>query len=609
MTSDPGNPLAYARMYIESKKLFSTPIGPYSIPPLVRGIDVQNGITSLSKAVWILEDSGDLDANAQAFLASQFLQPLRLEKLQQIWRANSAYVLCFRAQLHTLMKYLALYASLNSPPRPVQAEEVHRLGTALLGVTDLIARESVRIRRNLNISEGLEKIATQLIVGEHLVPSRHHLWDAARSKLVYVHLHREVAKQHQPIPDYVDIERAFEQAAGIPLSLFLEIGFGFIANMFRYRDTGSILPNAKDFILFHPLQWFSTSRVDPAAVRALFRVVSMQLDDLKALAASQSSRQLAHDFLPMKERPFLELGHDTYVPVSFDFASERLSTGVYWILFDFLRSQGGDAHLRFSRYNGILFERYVRDIAETLHARQGGSPDGFYGNEVYYVANQEKRTCDALLIGEECIIAIEATASRMTAKRTISDGIADAFKDDCEKVIFRKAEELHNFVLDLKAGKVVVGGHSVITGNRRIYPLIVTMETFPKFPVLDGYLYGELKNRDVLVLENTSPLSVLSAHNLEQVVQDKELILIDVLRAWQSSPNFQYTDLGQFISSTHRFEPAKTSSWYKEHVQRVFDETSFSLFGQSWEQLEAKNSDSSLRQEIADDANASSHGS
>lgn len=576
------HPLQYARAYVLSEEVFGHRLGAEALPRLVSHLDANNSLVSLAKAVWALEDKGPLSQQVQYAFASQYLAPVRQLTAKQLL-SDPSRILYFRPQLHTAMKFVAMHARQNEPSEPVTGDALHRLGTAAHAATDLIARESERISRSLGDNDRVKRISLQLVTGEHLMPGRRLLNDIARSKIMYVYLHEEF--RNSPPADYLDISSVFRDATGIDIPTFLEIGFGFMVNLMRFRQQEGILPDKKDFILFHPGQWFGSSEVGADQVERMFETLSMSVDELGLSAAAQNSRELAFDFLAMKERPLIRFHEDTFMPLSFDFVSEKLTTGIYWIVFDrLLKSGAKGTHLQFSRYNGNLFERYVANMAQAIHSRVPENGTHFFSDETYYVGKNQYRTSDAVVIDSENIVLIEATASRMTARRTIAMGIAEAFLDDCDKIIFKKAKELDRFASDLRNGLVSIDGET-IDGKKTIIPLIVAIEGFPRMPVIDRFIYGELDRMGVLKSDSIAPLGILAADDLEDIARDDTLGLIDILKAWQSDKRFPSIALGIFISEKMESKEVESSDWWRENIGRVWNEASEMIFGKPFDEM------------------------
>lgn len=325
------HPLQYARSYVLSEELFGHRLGADSIPGLLSHLDARNALVSLAKAVWLLEDSGLLSQAPQYEIASQYLAKVRHPAAMQLL-SDPSRILYFRPQLHTTMKFVAMHGRQNDPSKPVSGDSLHKLGSAAHAATDLIARESRRIGKSLSNDDRARRISLQLVTGEHLMAGRRLLNDIARSKIMYVYLHEEF--HESPPTDYLDIGSVFRDATGIDIPTFLEVGFGFIVNLMQYRQQSEKIPSKRDFILFHPGHWLRNSQVEPDHIDRMFRFLSMSVDELGESSSQQNTRELGFDFLAMKERPLIQFHGDTFMPISFDFVVERLTTGIYWVIFD-----------------------------------------------------------------------------------------------------------------------------------------------------------------------------------------------------------------------------------------------------------------------------------
>lgn len=567
--------MKFGRSYIESDELFANKLGFESICNLVRNIDVINGLVSLSKVVWILEDKGALNRDAQLFLANNYLLQSRLRILVQIFEDQSR-LLFFRPQVHSLMKLLAIYGQYSESPESLEDKDLVTLGTALLATTDLIARESRRISKSLNIDDRIKSISVQLITGEYLISSRRLPLDVARSKKIYVELHN-LFKENPPV-DYVDIEDAFFEATGVDISTYLEIGFGLILNLQQFRRLETMLPSNPNFNVIHSSSVFNNSLISDTELEKIFNLLSIPIIEFKDTVKDQSSREISYDFLKMKEKPLLNIGNDLYIPFSYDFFCERLTTGIYWIIFDFLKEKkSGNLHLKFSRYNGLLFEKYVKDLSKIIHLNLNNPEEAFIGDEVYLIGKQELKTPDAMIIGDEYIIVIEATSSRITANRTLAMGIPDAFMGDCEKIIFRKARELDGFLRNLENGNVEIKGNRISWG-KKIYPLIVTLDSFPKMTVIDDFLYQEIQSQGFLASNYIEPLSIISVDELEDVAKNDDYDFLDILKSWHSDFKFPYISLSLFIEEEigYKFSDSK---WFKDQFDAIANESMMTIFG------------------------------
>jgi hypothetical protein len=570
-----------------SHEVLPSRLGKEALPGLLSQIDIRNGLVVLAKALWILEDKGPLSAPVQLALATRLLGPAALGRARLLLQVEPHRVLFFRPQVHLAIKYLCRYGQLNEPSKPVASGQVQTIGTALLAATDLIAQESIRLGESLPPEDRLTTIALQLALGEHLMKSPNPLHDFVRAKSMYVGHHNAFALS--PPPDFMDLDAVFSAAVGVPISEYLDICLGFLFNLIRYRGSADLMPDRKDFILLHPKKWFSSSNVKPEHVVAIVESISTTPQRIASTLGQQTSREQAHDFLSFKLAPLIGLGDDTYVPVSYDFIIERLSSGTYWVLFDYLRTQAQpNSHLRWSRYHGLLFERHAQEVANAIVEQHAGEYGPLVADAAYGPPKSQRRTSDAILVSPDHMIIVEVTASRLTARRTVALGMPEAFFDDCEKVVLKKADELASFIRDLVSGKVVLDGTPLLRDNRTIYPVLVALEGFPKIYPIDNYIYSELSTRRTFEGLSVAPLSILAVEDFEYIARYPPASVAGLMSAWHADSRFPFISLSEFMSESYPQQAWDPSPWFQDAFHRTIDEAARTIFGVTFEDIVAQ---------------------
>ncbi len=586
MTSK-SSPFNSLRHYLVSQQVFGHPLGAHSIRRFVSYIDKLNGLITLSKVAWAIDSKGALDTKTQLYLVDQLIDKTRRDAVKSYLSSNPG-ILFFRAQIHTLMKYVARYGQDNDPPKPVGEIELVKLGNALLAVTDLIADESGRIRNSLSGENRLTSITLQIVTGSPLIKPQNLIHSLIRSKLLFVDVHAELGVE--PPPDYLDIDSIFGDISGISLSHFLEIGLVLSVYFQKYILSKAILPPNEDFIFLNKERFFEQTIVSDDIVEKFFTLLSTTVPQFSSQFDENDKRGLAFDFLYLMGKPLIEINQGSYIPFSYDFLSEKVSTGLYWIIFDHLMRFGEtNDHLKFSRYNGDLYERYVQNLCDEIHKRSKDNEEICYSDEPFYIGKVLHKTPDVLIIRKDSIIAIEATAGRITAKRTLAEGLSNAFEDDCKKIIYKKANELDRFITRLRGGKVVIDGMK-IDGSKRVYPVIIAIEGFPKLRIIDDYVSRELKSQDVFSQGDVAPVSILDTVDLENIAIVKDLHLQDALSSWQSDKNFPYISLSEhlFTKWTDDDFPGQ-SEWFTTLRNNVLDEATISVFGKPLLELDSGN--------------------
>jgi hypothetical protein len=577
------HPLEYGRAYVLSEDIFPNRLSPDSLPNILQHLDRVRTMIYAAKAAWIIEDQGPFNRKIQYTLADRVLPDIR--KPLAFWQLRFPYkVLFFHTQFLVLMKFICLHSRPRDDSGKLTSADLFKIGTALFGVTDLIARESERIHSSLSERDRVERIAIELVTGAHLIRKQRLLLDVVRSKYLYVHQHQEAACN--PPPDFIEINNPFEETTGLTIQFFFEIGLAVVFYYLRFRDLEISEYPAGDFIVLNARKWLADTKIPTEIIDRFINFLSIGLDDLKSQISEEDKRSLGYDFLVIKERPLLRIWDDSCLPFSFEFLCERLTTGVYWAIFDKLKEFGDEE--KFSRYNGYLFEKYVAQLLKEIHDRDVKDKERkYFADTPFRIGKQEYKTPDAVLIGNDYIILIEATASRIKAYSTIARGIREAFVEDCEKIVFKKAAELDGFIQLLRGNQVIINGET-LDGSKKIYPVIVAIEEFPRIPPLDDYILQEISKRGLLNFLDLAPLSIVSIEDIEDVNLRNSLLLRIVLDEWQSSGRFPYTSLSVFLHDRFGQISLFESSMVSKIFHDVINEATVSVFGIDFDELQGR---------------------
>jgi hypothetical protein len=574
-------------VYVLSKELYRYPLGYDSIPRVVRRLDADNALVVLAKVSWLLEEWGDLDAEAQQLLAGVFLEGVALENAVRLITEEGGTVF-FRTQVYILMKYIAMYS--RDLGKTVGPNELKVLGKTLLQVTEIISsavkqhRRLRAVRRPVSLMNDLDDLVIEIFTTSHYLRGLQGpgvRFALARARYLYINLHRAAAAE-RPV-DFLNIQEYFREATGVELDVFLSAGISVIVYFLKHHVEARTFPDSKDFIMLRPSRTFKNSIVDRAVLDRFFEIISMPMSLLGENARGESKRTLAYDFLLMRRKPLVELTPDIFVPISISFLFERVTTGVYWIVLDHLnRAHSKELSDKFTRYNGILFQRYVEEVLERLSMRTAPAKETVMRERRYQIAKQEFRTPDLMLFGDGYAILIEASATRLQAWQTTSLGIPEAFLADSDKMIFHNTKSLDTFVQNLIAGKVVIAGIDV-DSIKEIYPVIVTIEGFPRHFSVDAWLEEEIREEDLLGQDVVSGLSMLDIVELEYLEAFSEESLISILRGWHSEPGrlIPKMSINDYLRSAASMSDHALSEWSEDLMSQAFDEATQLLFGRS----------------------------
>lgn len=559
--------------YVESKEFFGSPLGFESILRLVKHFNVPDALVVLSKAGWLLEDNRIIDIQTQLDLSKQLLPDVRQQRAKEL--ISQGRTIFFPPQIRTLMKFFILHGQHEKESKPIQKNDLERLGLALLATTDFIASEYRNWRRNHKDDDLLSFVTQEIISTTYLMHSPNLYLNFVRAKLLYMDTHSNFKGSNHP--DFVDISHEFQNATDINLNDYISVGLGVIRYYLNYRGENNP-PSDQNFILFDPMTWFKNSEVEISEIKKVIDCLSTTITEFHELVENENKRELSHDFLCMKSKPLLQVIENIYIPFSFDFLYEKLTTGIYWILFDYLKkTKGTNEALKFSRYNGIIFQQYVERIIQENHKRQTQNNENLLTDQSYRIGKKRFDTPDIMLFGEDYAILIEASATRLQAKRTTSLGLPIAFKEDCEKMIFHNAKSLDTYIKHFKRKDLSFEG--ITPDNiKKYFPVVIIIEDFPKFFVIENFLQRELDQRDLLVDDDIAPLSLLSATDIESLESICELTLFEALQTWHANPEFKNITLSQCLESIPD-NKGNPNSWIHKEANELLIQAGISLFG------------------------------
>ncbi len=533
-----------AVVHVEAKDVLGQPLGEQAIQRLLAHVNPLRVLPAVSRAIWTLDKLGPLGEDTQLALARVFLSGPALERAtRQV--SDFGKTVFFRTQLLALAKYLLKYGNTNSTEDNPTADDIRKSGLALLAITDAITADFRHRERALPQEDKLEHVVFELLSTSYMIRSPWLIFAMLRPWQMYTDI------QNNPIlrssPDYIDVEELFLQASGVSLRDYLSVGIAlliyFIGHYLSDEQVGSFDPASLD-----PGSWLSTSSLPASAVNATLRIIVNTPDQMRARVTPQSRRELLYDFLPFQSSPLLKLPSGRIVLLCFQYLFDRLTTGVYWIVLDHLYTKSGpSASLAWTRFNGRIFQEHVTRRIREL-APRGGPETKLFEDSLYRIGAQEQRAADAMLLDGNRLVLVESSATRLTARRSVSLGDVDSIRADMDKMVFHNAASLDAVIRHAQAGTLAPEGHS-LAGAAQYLPVIVLPEGFPRFPVIDSYLRQQVTSKGLLLQRGVAPLAILDIEELEVLSAKARLSLPEALVRLHSNPRFPALSLTDAIAS------------------------------------------------------------
>lgn len=566
-----------AAPYVESKHILGESLGFGVLPRFLSYLEVQNNLVTLCKTIWLLETQGDFNRGLQLELIKTFF-PVNLQERAKelILRGN---IIFFVPQLMISVKYLLMYGKHENTKTILDDDDKNKLALSLLAVTDEITRNYKKQKKTLSKDASLTRIANEVISTAYLTKTPN-IWTAlTRTTHLYVNLHNAYSSEMPK--DYLDLNLDFKKATGIFLDDYLVLGLAVLTKYIKHFGHSNVA-DLPDFIYFMPDLFFETTQLDKETINKFIDFISAPIEDLGKNISKQNSRERTHDFLLFKWKPLLKLNDELYMPISINYFVEKITMGVYWILFGYYKTQDDSKALQFSRYNGQIFEKYVADVITQLHKRNPPSSSIEY-DQKYYIGKEQLRTPDVMIFCDDYAIFVEASATRLQAKQTISMGNIDAFEKDNEKIVFHNASSLDVFINNFLDKKTIIENIDA-SKIKRIYPVVVAIEGYPKLNVLYLFIQEELDKRLLFQSERVQPFSLLDVSDLEYLEGFSDLMFVDALDKWHAHPNFKDDSLDGILQAEYP-DAKNNSKWLKAISDDLFDKATRAIFNKPLKEI------------------------
>jgi len=345
-------------------------------------------------------------------------------------------------------------------------------------------------------------------------------------------------------------------ATGIELEDFLALGFSLFSFMNSWT-WGGPQKLAEDF----------SSDMDPR-IRAIFLdYVAATQEELQPRLATQRSHW---DFLAFQEAPVLRVG-DGLMVIDQDFLLARVTSGIYWIVHDWLKKYRGDgARQSWTQAWGdmveALAEESIRVLAPPILG--GGSGGTYFTEDDLALAYPGHKTCDAVIDFGTCFVAFEIVSGQLSTGTRI-DGDLDAFERDMERLAYKKIRQLDDSATCIATNETPLTG---VNGNRTVIPIVVAGGGFPVSSITSTCIQEYCEAHGLIHGERIRPVVVIDLGELEAIeALSKEGVgLPTILTDWQasdiaSSPLHNFL-LEQYSWSPDRYRPDRM----RPHVEAVF---------------------------------------
>jgi len=225
---------------------------------------------------------------------------------------------------------------------------------------------------------------------------------------------------------------------------------------------------------------------DPAKVQAAIDYLSCDLDWLRRRHEELCiERAWPVDPLPFQEKPVLRLPSGRYCPLAPQFVAERVTTGVYHVLFNVWKERCSRPDNRFTTFWGELMHSYVDSLFEAVFRPSGLTKRVWFDQEVEYQNKHSGNRLppDVMVDCGDTLVFFEFTTSRFT-RDSLVRGDSAKVGDDVAKALRDKAGQLCSRIEEFRSGQFRIGTLKASAFKRFLAVVVVWTDVPISAPIL-----------------------------------------------------------------------------------------------------------------------------
>ena len=378
----------------------------------------------------------------------------------------------------------------------------------------LIANELMDAEKTDSGTDSTEEKRKELLA--ELIPSLEYAinpspWHLIKNTLVRS---KEFLARFQEVSSTFDVNETFSQATGLTLQDYQYLIFSILGVSSRFLPQ-EILKGTVLFVDTKP-----SPALTPLYDK-LLQHASVSIDELAPKAKKTPS--LPNEFRLWRKYPLIKISENQIMCIDIGFLSEKLETGVFWIIRDQLEKEKTGKGEEIIGLRGQVFEDYAASIIKRgIDAQTSSSMERCIIRPKYIQKGQAECT-DIVVCGSETLILLECKAPLLSAQTKFS-GDFRKFYNGIKPNAIKGIEQLWNAIQSLghtnkkKRRKVK---EIDISKVKKIYPVLVLPDRTFSLLWMNWFLDSEFQR---LVKRNAlkkhleiMPLTVLTIDNLESL--------------------------------------------------------------------------------------------
>jgi hypothetical protein len=372
------------------------------------------------------------------------------------------------------------------------------------------------------------------VIASHLFNERDDPGDLlARHRLLWTHYGdhlKSVTLRRRPI-------ELLAEATGLDFDDLTALGFAYYAVALKYRPGTPVAVDA-----------FANIAISRPTIEKFLGLFSSTADEL-----SEALRhcRLPWQMLPLAERPLFRVG-DNLVVLDERYLLERVTRGLYWPVHDQEKQLGEQARLLWTQAYGEMIESRAEDqVRQLAPPLINSAASTFFTEENLMRAFPSSKNTDAGIDFGADVVLVEVVSATVTlATRQSPD--TDSYRKDAEKIVMKKARQLHATALDLLV-EPQPADSPLRAPAKRIFPVVVRGGQFPVNPITLRDVKHQLAAEGLLTDGRIQPLVLLDLEELEAcnaLHETRHVTMPQLIGDWQQSA-YREASFRSYLSSRY----------------------------------------------------------
>jgi len=572
--------LDYISVYLTLKDLVNKTPSFSDLQHILKDLNKKDSLCFFSLINMILANDGFSNLKLQVGLIKQFF-PAEIINAIAAYQKNKKIIVFTELQITNIIKLICLYSRDENGGTIDKIERTSKLSDIFLMMNDLMTEHNEdEAQKSKTRKEVIDSFLKTMVTSHWYANHEKIAFAIPRYYIMYIDICQSAEIKAHKL--YCDIHTIFQEATGLDLQVYFTLLIGIHAQFLAQ----SVIKNTVDFkrITISRRKYFKDTMIADDQKEKIFNALVIEEQSLRN-SLEKEIKEGPSFYLnncTLIAKPFIQIDDDQLVCSNLSFLLSKITSGIFWTLFDHLKSKGKDPEI-ISRFFGILFERYVQMVFERIRGASSSLknmntvhlPRKYRGRE-----GSEEESTDIILEYPEVLIFIEVVSSRLKLRDTVIEGNIDSFWADLDKMVIGKAKQLQRKIQDYKNDLFDVGGKKYSESNiKGFYAIIIGLEGFPYWAAVREELEEKLCADSLLQpkdgIRGWDFIDVEEIEYLESVLSTESML--NLLEEKLSHPELKHMAIKNFLFQTNRL--VGRNEFLTITRDRIFKQAQKTLYG------------------------------